>query len=447
MTRSRGRLLLVLLIVAAHAALVAQPAGARQPDVVVILTDDQRADTLWAMPHVRDLAKQGVRFANAFVPVSMCCPSRTSLLTGRYSHSTGIWGNRIPFGGFHVFDDSDTLATRLDDAGYQTALIGKYLHQYDGSRVPPGWDRWFAFVHGGDYYRYYALDQHRLVHFGSRRADYATDVLARKAESFIAGADPESPMFLYLTPFAPHYPAIPAERDLGAFDRIEPWRPPSYDERDISDKPRWVRRRPPIDRAAIDLFRQQQLESLLAVDDLVQGVVDALRDAGRLSNTLLVFTSDNAVAWGEHRLSAKDAPYDAASHVPLVVRWGGAFPPGTVNRGVVAANVDVAATILEAAGVATDGIEGVSLLQGRSSVLTEAIKQAGHPGYCGVRTRWRLYVGYLDGEEELYNLRRDPWELRNRAGKEGPDLARLRALADASCGGLIPTQAGGYGVR
>src|SRR5262245_32613668 len=227
-------------------------------------------------------------------------------------------------------------------------------------------------------------------------------------------------MFLYLSPFAPHFPATPADRDLGAFDGIEPWRPPSYDERDVSDKPRWIRIRPPIDRAATDLFRQHQLESLLAVDDLVQGVVDALRDAGRLSNTLLVFTSDNAVAWGEHRLSAKDTPYDAASHVPLVVRWGGALPAGTVHQGIVAANVDVTATILEAAGVSTDGVEGVSLLEGRSALLTEAIKQAARPSYCGVRTRWRLYVGYGDGEEELYNLRRDPWELHNRADKKGP---------------------------
>jgi arylsulfatase A-like enzyme len=434
-----GRVLLVLAALIGQAALVATPASAQQPNIVVILTDDQRADTLWVMPPVQKLAERGVRYTNAFVPTSMCCPSRTSLLTGRYSHSTGIWGNRVPRGGFHVFVDTDTLATRLDAAGYQTAMIGKYLHEYDGSRVPPGWDRWFAFVHGGDYYRYSVLDQQLLVSFGARRADYATDVLAGEAESFIAEADPASPLFLYLAPFAPHYPAIPSRRYQGTFRGIDPWRPPNYNEPDDSDKPRWIRKRLPIESGPMDAFRQRQLESLLSVDDMVSGVIGALRDSGRLHNTLIVFTSDNGVAWGEHKLSGKHTPYDAASHVPLVVRWDGGVQAGTVDRGIVAANVDVAATILSAAGVSEDGVEGVSLLEGRSSMLEEAVRQSRRPAYCGVRTRSRLYVGYVSGEEELYNLKRDPWELHNRADRKSDDLTRLRELADSLCGGKVPT--------
>jgi len=430
-------LVLLLLLAVGRVWLTAAPATARQPDIVVILTDDQRSDTTWVMPAVRHLAARGVRYTNAFVPTSMCCPSRTSLLTGRFSHSTGIWGNRFPRGGFRVFDDSDTLATRLDDAGYETALFGKYLHQYDGSRIPPGWDHWFGFVNGGAYYRYDALDERVQVHFGSGRRDYSTDVVARKTESFITGANPEDPLFLYVAPFAPHSPATPAARDEGAFHGIAPFRPPSYNEADVSDKPRWVQVHAPLAPGPVDAFRQRQLESLLAVDDLVDGVIDALREAGRLRNTMIVFTSDNAVGWGEHRLTGKNTSYEADSHVPLVVRWDGELRAGTVERGIVAANVDVAATILQATGASLDHVQGVPLGK-RSSLLVEGMGFGMRPSYCGVRTRWRLYVGYNDGQEELYNLRSDPWELRNRAGRGSPDLRRLRRMADAACGGLVP---------
>jgi N-acetylglucosamine-6-sulfatase len=434
---ARIRLVLLLVVTVGSVWVSAAPAAARPPDIVVILTDDQRSDTALVMPEVRHLAAHGVRYTNAFVPTSMCCPSRTSLLTGRFSHSTGIWGNRFPRGGFRVFDDSDTLATRLQGAGYDTALFGKYLHQYDGSRIPPGWDHWFAFVRGGAYYRYDVLDQREQVHFGTGRNDYSTDVVARKAVSFIAHAEPADPIFLYVTPFAPHFPATPAPRDEGAFRGIAPFRPPSYNEPDVSDKPDWIRMRPPIASGPTDVFRERQLESLLAVDDLVGGVVGALRDAGRLRNTLIVFSSDNGVAWGEHRLAGKNTAYDAASHVPLVVRWDGEVRRGSIDRGVVAANVDVAATILRAAGAPTDQVEGVPLGR-RSSLLAEGMGLATRPSYCGIRTRRRLYVGYANGEEELYTLRRDPWELRNRAGRGSSDLRRLRRMADAACGGLVP---------
>src|SRR5438093_421639 len=119
---------------------------ARGPSIVLILTDDQRWDTLWAMPNVRkQLGGRGVTFTNGFVVNPLCCPSRSSILTGRYSHSTGLYANRGPHGGFAHFDDRSTIATWLDDAGYTTGYFGKYLNGYqDTTEVPPGWDRWFA---------------------------------------------------------------------------------------------------------------------------------------------------------------------------------------------------------------------------------------------------------------------------------------------------------------
>src|SRR5262245_11052409 len=137
------------------------PPASGPPNVVVILTDDQRWDTLWAMPTVQsELVGHGVSFSNAFVVNPTCCPSRASLLTGQFSHTTGVYRNRPPFGAFESFDDATTLATALHGGGYRTGLFGKYLNYYeqdDAGYIPPGWDRWVAFVsqHGnGDYFGY-----------------------------------------------------------------------------------------------------------------------------------------------------------------------------------------------------------------------------------------------------------------------------------------------------
>src|SRR3990170_6725693 len=208
-----------LLAVLVGLALAPPPASAQTtapPSIVLVVTDDQRWDTLWAMPSVEaDLVDNGVVFSNGFVVNPLCCPSRASILTGRYSHGTGVYTNTSPDGGFSLFDDDSTVATWLDAAGYRTALVGKYLNGYDGVTIPPGWDHWVAFSgNQGSYYDYSLNVDGALEPHGSAPEDYSTDVLATHAESFILGVPAEEPVLLYMTPYAPHGPATAATRHV-----------------------------------------------------------------------------------------------------------------------------------------------------------------------------------------------------------------------------------------
>jgi arylsulfatase A-like enzyme len=398
-----------------------------------VVTDDQRWDTLSALPTVqRELVGKGVTFRNAFVVNALCCPSRASILTGRYSHSTGVWVNTGVRGGFGAFDDASTIATWLDAAGYETALVGKYLNGYAAPYVPPGWDRWVAFSGAPEYYDYHLNVDGSVVSRGADEGDYSTDALASEAVSFIQ--ESEGPLFLYFAPFAPHFDrrspfsVTAATRHAGAFAGLEPWRPPSYDEADVSDKPAWLRALAPFSeerRAALDSYRRSQLDSLLAVDDAVAGILDALADTRRLRNTLFVFTSDNGLAWGEHRWSSKLVPYEESIRVPLVVRYD-ALPAWPRADDRIALNVDLAPTLAAAAGTDAPGVEGRSLLpllsaetpHWRSDFLVEhlgASATATVPTYCAVRGERYAYVQYASGEEELYDLALDPHQLENRA--------------------------------
>jgi arylsulfatase A-like enzyme len=410
------------VFIAVGLALVfAAPAGA-QPNVLMIVTDDQRWDTLGYMPTVTaELVGKGVRFDNAFVVNPVCCPSRSSILTGRWSHSTGVWGIDGPYGGFHVFDDSSTLPVWLNEAGYQTAMIGKYLNGYtDGSYVPPGWDQWFAHTTNENaYFDWDASENGSAVSFGSAPEDYNTDVLGTRAANFIrnSGSDP---FFLYFAPKAPHLPATPAPRHEGTFAGLEPWRPPSWNEADVSDKPLYVRRAAPIDAAILDSMRQRQLESLLAVDDAVAGILAALEDTGKLHDTLIIFLSDNGFLWGEHRKAHKLVPYEESIRVPLVIRWDALGAQRTSDR--FALNVDLAPTIAAAVGIDAPKAEGKSLLPlltntattWRTSFLFEHFAQPWRvPGYCGFHGQHWRYVQYATGEEEFYD--RPPIRMNCRA--------------------------------
>jgi arylsulfatase A-like enzyme len=420
----------------------------RPPDVVLIVTDDQRWDTLWAMPVVRDeLVGRGVTFANAFVVNPICCPSRASILTGDYSHTTLVYRQSPPFGRYEWFDDASTLATWLDGAGYETGLFGKYLDGYQHAAltgvVPAGWDRWVAFVRSA--YLDYALTiDGETRRYGSGAAEYSTDVLSAAAVEFVEAAT--GPLFLEFAPAAPHAPATPAPRDAEAFPRLEPARPPSFDEADASDKPAWVRALPRLteaDAAALDAFRRNQYRSLLAVDRAIGDILDALERTGRLANAIVVLTSDNGIQHGEHRWSKKEAPYEESIRVPLVIRWDAAGWAVPASSRALALNIDLAPTIAEAAGVSarTDGVSLLPVLSGevdgvRSDFLIEHLEGTNPiPTYCAVRTRTATYVRYATGEEELYDLVADPYELDNLVptDRSGDLLARLRGRLHDLC--------------
>lgn len=401
-------------------------AGEQPPDVVLIVTDDQRYDTLWAMPIVSErLVARGVTFPKAFVVNPLCCPSRASILTGLYSHTHRVYRQTPPFGRFEWFDDGSTLATWLDDAGYTTGLFGKYLDGYQHAAltgyVPPGWDRWVAFVRSAAFD--YALTVDGQV---VRPSEHSTQVLADEAVRFIQEAD--GPLFLEFSPASPHAPATPFAAHLSAFGDLEPVRPPSFDEVDVSDKPAWVRSLLPLtpfQEAEIDDLRRREFRSLLGVDQAVGEILDSLEATGRLENTLVIYTSDNGLLHGEHRWTRKEAPYEEAIRVPMVLRWDAAgWTPGQELDGALALNVDLAPTIAVAAAISHPSMEGSSLLQllrdpatpWRTDFLIEHMEGTNPvPTYCAIRSeRWK-YVRYSTGEEELYELMIDPFELENLA--------------------------------
>lgn len=432
------------------------PTGA--PNVVLILTDDQRWDTLWAMPNVQSLlVNRGVTFTNGLVANALCCPSRANILKGAYSHTTRVYQNDGAYGPFDLFDDSSTVGTWMNGAGYRTAFVGKYFNFYlthkGSAYVPPGWDRWVSFatddVGGGKYYDYGLSVDGALVQHGSTAADYSTDVLAGYAESFIRSAPSTKPLFMVFGPYAPHEPSDPATRHANMFSTLSPYRPPSFDEPDVSDKPAYIQAIPRFGStniSRIDTLRRKQYRSLQAVDEAVGELVAALQDTGRLANTMIVFTSDNGFAWGEHRWGRngpenKQVPYEESIRVPFVVRYDPLVTAPRTDPSLVM-NIDLAPTFTALAGAAAPGAEGSSFLPllttpgsvWRTDVLIEHLL-SNVPSYCAVRTANTKYVRYATGEQELYLLTADPYELVNQA--TNPAYAslveQLRARAETLC--------------
>lgn len=396
----------------------------KRPNIVLVLTDDQRADSLWAMPNVRRrLVKKGTKFENGYVSNSLCCPSRTSILTGQYSHSTGVYTNSLPDGGFGKFSDASTVATWLHEAGYRTGLIGKYLNGYNNPEyVAPGWDEWRVFANpddqGGEFYDYQLSINGDTKEYGHEPEDYSTDVLAKSAARFIRSS--EEPFFLYFSPFAPHG-NIPAPRHLGTLAGKNSVPTPSWNEEDVSDKPLWVQERPLVKKFN---RRLRFYETLIAVDEAVAKFMRILNRSGERDDTFFVFTSDNGKGWGEHRWGDKSDPYRGSTNVPYIVRYDPAGVDGVVDSSHLVLNLDLAPTFSDLAGADAPNVEGRSLLplfeddssNWREDFLLEHLRDwRDIPSYCGVRTLEWLYVAYETGEEELYNLELDPYELENRA--------------------------------
>jgi N-acetylglucosamine-6-sulfatase len=425
--------------------------GRHRPDVVVILTDDQRTDSLMAMPNVRRLlVDRGTRFSQAIIPTSLCCPSRSSILTGQYSHDTGVWENGGRNGGWRTFHrlglEKHTVALALERAGYRTGLVGKYLNGFGRwsppNYTPPGWDRFEGFILPLASGAYYDYNIGRSTKYGAGSHDYSTDVLATRAVDFIWSTPMPRPLFLYFAPFAPHSPYSPAPRDLGALHGVlPPYRPASLTA-SVADKPAWVRARPPVSPDRIDWIRERQDESLMAVDDAVGAIVAALEHSGRLRDTMIVFMSDNGMQIGEHHIVGKDAPYRESTSVPLVIRWDHHVRAGAVDDRL-AGNIDIAPTLADAAGVSmkADGSSLLGSTRRDGSVLEATFSERyNRPAYCGWRTTSWMYVRYESGEEELYSYATDPDELHNLAldPAYATQLAAMKARAMHGCRPMPP---------
>jgi arylsulfatase A-like enzyme len=404
-------------------------------NVVLILSDDERSDGTAVMKNVQNLlANHGTTFTDMHVTTSMCGPSRASILTGQYAHHTGVLENFGPHAYPAFKEQSADLPIWMHDAGYQTALVGKYINGYTGTAghhmVPPGWDDWQVMdsIPMEAYYNYSINDNGHLEHYGNKPSDYSTTVLTNKAVQFIH--DARRPFFLYFAPVAPHLPAIPDKRDQGKLENIAPIHDPAFNQRNIGKEP-WRFWHKDLLSAAAQLYinhvRIRQEESLLALDRSVRSVVQALKARHELNRTVILYTSDNGFLWGEHRLGGKVWPFEESTHVPLIVRTPWTTIPERNNQPVL--NIDLAPTISQLAGIKPglpeDGRSLVPFLQEkqipwRHAFLEEylgkdLLRGGGPPAYEAVQTRRNLYVEYKNGWRELYNLKKDPWELNNIA--------------------------------
>ena len=459
-----------------------------RPNIVVVMTDDQDLASVAHLPEIRRFAKRGTTFSSAVTTTPECCPSRATFLTGQYAHNHGVLGNIAPDGGYAALDGTRTLPVWLSEAGYRTAHVGRYLNSYGNSNrgtdpleIPPGWDEWRVPVEHTEFRNYnYTLNENgRLRTYGASARDYQTDVFARKAAAFVReSADGREPFFLSVASLAPHKEGTldhlpdaqrdprPAPRHYRAFEDLGVLRSPSFDEANVGDKPRFVSRLPRFSEeqlARLEILNRSRLESLLAVDDLVDRLVRELRRADVLENTVVVFTSDQGFLLGEHRLIGKGTLYEGAIRVPLIARGPG-FEAGA-ERDHLVANVDLAPTLLDVAGAAADReLDGSSLIpiardgsmpDERAYLIelqdsgTSARDRARDPdsfyepeALFAVRTPEHSYIRHPNGDREPYDLVADPDQLENLDGDPGRAsavaeldrlLEELRGCTGAAC--------------
>ena len=471
------------MLVAAAAALLLPAGGASAqdtrpgaaasgPNVVVVMTDDQRFDDMPALPKTRRLiGDAGVTFTRSFASYPVCCPARATFFTGQYAHNHHV---RCLYpecgGGYGNLNQREYLPVWLERAGYVTAHIGKFLNGYGKERapdVPNGWTEWFGLVDPWTYrmWGFQLFENGERRTYGSLLREvaqyYQTDVLSRKATRFIrrrAGGD--APFFLSVAYLAPHHESgktqertgklvRPAPRDRGRYAHMPLPKPPSYNE-DVSDKPRWVTRNRAITsrREAAILSRvHERWASLPAVDDGVEAIIEALRSTGELDNTYVIFTSDHGFMQGEHRIpQGKMVPYDPSTQVPLLIRGPG-IPRGRTTKALVG-DVDLAPTIMDATPARpSHPLDGRSILPFARDVNLRSLRPFLHttagqgakgrtntreggtrgtqprvPAWSAVRTTRWLYVEYRSGQREMYDLKRDHWQINNLIGDPSSGL-------------------------
>jgi N-acetylglucosamine-6-sulfatase len=435
------------------------PTPGSRPNIVLVLADDLDFDSAKLMPRLPiAMGQPGTTFARAYATTALCAPSRGSILTGQYAHNHRLVYNEPPDGGFPSFrGDASTIAVWLKAGGYRTALLGKYINGYPrGSAetyVPPGWDEWFGHLsdfEDGRYYNYWVNDNGQVFRYGAQAEEYSTDVLTKRAVDYIQKAAARTePFFLYLAPEAPHAPAIPPDRHSGEFPRESCPRFPSFNEDDVRDKPAWVQGIPLMTDAVIksaDSFQRGRLRTTRGVEDLLEQVLAALVAAGKLDNTYVFFASDNGLLMGEHRaVGRKNNHYEESIHVPLMVRGPG-VPAGQVLLHPVL-NIDLAPTFAELARIPIpDSVDGRSfapllragppgLDQWRSDFLVEHF---GAGVSSALRTADVLYAELESGERELYDMRKDPYQVDSQHRRVDPSVLEplsLRIAALAQCRG------------
>lgn len=439
--------------------------GLTKPNIVFVLTDDLTTNLIKYMPNVRALQSEGTSFANFFVTDSLCCPSRSSIFTGRFPHDTGVYTNGPPDGGYTFFygygNEAITFAVALQENGYRTALMGKYMNGYLPDKNPPpaGWSEWDV---AGDAYAEFDYDLNengKIVHYGTEREDYLTDVLARHADRFIRESA-TAPFFIEIATFAPHVPYVPAPRDTDKYSGLKVPRTPTFGARPDRNAPRWLKGIPPLRQdeiAGIDQIFRKQAQSVQAVDKMIGELKALLVSLGIADKTFVVFSSDNGLDMGDYSLRpGKLTPFNTDVNVPLVVAGPGIQKGELLNQ--IVENIDLSPTFTDLGGgqgpTKPDGRSLLPLLFGspnvewRRSALIEhrrpnnfdlsdpdaPIPDSANPiTYEALRTANFLYVEYENGETSLYDLTKDPFELKNIAKTTPePEIQKLRSILAAN---------------
>jgi arylsulfatase A-like enzyme len=474
--------MLKLNIMASAVALVVAIAtssalAAEKPNILLILTDDQRTEDMDYMPFLASKKASAHYFRRYYHSMSMCCPSRASILTGMYPQNHGIVNNKLPDGGYLKFRDdgleADTwgLILRLA-ANYRTALHGKYLNDYRRRtrEVPKGWWDWFA-LHTQYFFDYTANSNGTVLSFGADDKSYQTNVLADRTVAFIRRISKTGgPFAIMFTPTCPHVPSTPALAYAGTYAN-EPFAPgskPNFDEEDVSDKPSAIQMLPRITQEKMDQLIadwHKRLECQRSVDDAIARFWSTLAELGILHNTYIFFTTDNGWLQGEHRIDwSKSVPYVEAIESRLYV-WGPHVIAGEDTR--LVGNIDLMPTFLHIAGVKPstypwiDGRSLLPLLRGMTPRWRKTFYIQGRPAGdsengaidTGDRTRFRSiigaddfggiyiftqYVGDMLGEYEFYDLVADPHQLDNAYSSLDPArAAAMQARIDtlSTCSG------------
>lgn len=421
-----------------------------RPNIILIVADDQPYHTVDYMPFVKtEMMKNGIVFENSFATTPLCCPGRASILSGQYAHNHQVLTNTPPLGGAAKFDSETSFSIRLQDAGYKTAYLGKYMNGYDDllptGVVLPGWDVWNVFVGKNlpadedagnlQYYYNFSLSQNgAIADYKRNDLNFSADVVTRMALEFIRDSK-DAPFFLTVNYYNPHSPYICAPRHKESFRASTGWdwvqyRPPNFNEENIRDKPDYIGELSPLSDAELDTVHLQILRSLLSVDDGAASIAAALKKARLDDDTIVIYTSDNGLTIGDHRFGAtKNCPYEACVKVPFIVYAPGRFEP-RIDPNLVA-NIDLYPTIADWAGFQTpETVDGTSLaplledpaVPWRDALLIEHWPTEGGvgsmiPEFYSIRAREWKYTEYSTGETELYDLVNDPYELQNLAGK------------------------------
>lgn len=450
-----------------------------KPNVVRILTDDQDLASLALMPKTQALlAAKGVTYTDATVSLSLCCPSRATALTGQYAHNHNVWDNGGTTGGYRNFaNPQNSLAPWLKDHGYATAHVGRYLNAYfraNAAEIPAGWDHWFNMLDTGTfepwpYWNYSVSDDGVVRTFGTSDAEYATDVFADRAIADLQAMEATGqPFFLDFWPNAPHYGAgrspsprfgaAPAPRHEQANPGLQAPRSENFLPENDTIPPSLFLLRPYFEAEhggseafpqILDESYRDSANSLLAVDDAVERIVNQLDATGELDNTLIIFTSDNGMLWGNHGLMRmKWEPYEESLRVPLIIRGPG-FPEGVSSDRTVS-NIDIVPTIVEVTGAAHGRVmDGKALVPYPTdpatdedrALLIESVKHNVNstmqfpapfqvPRFNAVRTRGFQYTEWLDGYVELFDLERDRAQMHNVA--QDPRYAENRTKLSAA---------------